>query len=414
MAAQPPVDAPPRSPAAVTSSPAGPAIFRRLESIDLLRGLLMILMALDHTRDFFSAATFNPTDPAQSWPALFLTRWVTHLCAPGFIALAGTSVYLQRQRGKSQSQIMKLLVTRGCWLIFLELTLIDFGWFFKFPIPFLQVIWAVGFSMIVLGFLQWLPVAAVGAVGAAIVGLHNLLDPIQASDLGSRGDLWRLVHETGPLLYHGQFVGFAFYPVLAWIGVICLGYNFGVVVVDTPHRRRRRAVALAVIFLATFALLRLRSGYGDSFHWHPLATRVQSAMFFFEVQKYPPSLEYVLATFGVLLLLYTGFDKAASEDWLPKLRGFFETYGRVPFFYYTLHIYLIHATALLLALATTSQWHMWIGAQALLTGERPAGWGFSLPVVYCLWMGFVLILYPPCLWFSRLKARRRDWWLSYL
>ncbi len=394
-----------------------PAVLRpasRLESIDLLRGLLMLLMALDHTRDFFSSATVNPTDPLASWPALFFTRWITHLCTPGFIALAGTSVYLQRQRGKTRPQLMKLLVTRGCWLLLLEVTVISFGWLFIFPAPFLQVIWAIGVAMIVLGFLQWLPVAVVGAIGASIVLFHNLLDPIQAESLGHAADLWKLLHEQGMLLYQGHPIGFAFYPVLAWIGVICLGYAFGPLAVALPAVRRRTAGMMAVILLIAFCLLRVRSGYGDLYHWHRLATPVQSAMFFLEVQKYPPSLDYVLSTFGVLLMLYVAFDKAAGENWLPGLRGFVEIYGRVPFFYYVLHIYLIHGAALLLTLATHRNWRLFVGFQGLMTGARPEGWGFSLPGVYGLWLCFVLVLYLPCLWFSRLKAQRRDWWLSYL
>lgn len=387
---------------------------RRLESIDLLRGLLMILMALDHTRDFFSSAAIDPTDPRTSWPALFFTRWITHLCAPGFIALAGASVYLQRHRGKTRAQLTRFLITRGCWLIFLELTLIDFGWFFKFPVPFFQVIWAIGASMIVLAFLQWLPVAAVGSIGAAIVLFHNLLDPVQASIFGRYANLWKLFHQSGLLKYHGQTIGMAFYPVFAWIGVICLGYAFGPLAVAAPVFRRRVAVMIAALFLAAFSLLRVISGYGDSFHWKPLATPTQSAMFFFEVQKYPPSLEYVLATLGFLLLLYAVFDKAVTEDWLPRLRGFIETYGRVPFFYYALHIYLIHGSALLLALATHGDWRLFVGPQALMIDTHPPNFGFSLPGIYFLWIAFVLILYPGCLWFSRLKARRRDWWLSYL
>jgi uncharacterized membrane protein len=387
---------------------------RRLESVDMLRGLLMILMALDHTRDFFSSAQVDPTDPLTSWPALFFTRWITHLCAPGFIALAGASAYLRRERGSNRSQMMKFLITRGCWLIFLELTLIDFGWMFQWPVPFLQVIWAIGAALIVLGVLQWLPVAAVGAVGAAIILLHNLLDPIPSSKFGAYANLWKLFHEPGLMLYHGRPSGLAFYPVFAWIGVICLGYTFGPVIVAAPDRRRRIAVSLAALFLVAFSILRVISGYGDRFHWHSLSTPAQSAMFFLEVQKYPPSLEYVLATFGFLLILYAAFDKAATENWLPRCRGFLEVYGRVPLFYYVQHIYLIHGTALLLALATHGDWHLLVGPQALMTGERPPNWGFSLPGVYCLWMAFVLALYPGCLWFSRLRATRKEWWLSYL
>ena len=399
----------------LTAAPGQATGFRRIESIDLLRGLLMILMALDHTRDYFTSAHVDPTDPLSSWPALFFTRWITHLCAPGFVALAGASVYLQRQRGKTRAHLTRFLITRGLWLIFLELTLVDFGWFFQWPLPFFQVIWAIGASMIVLALLQWLPVAAVGAIGAAIILFHNLLDPIHAANLGKWANLWRMLHESSVLTYHGQFVGMAFYPLIAWIGIMCLGYAFGPLAVTAPIVRRRAAVRLALSFLSVFALLRLHAGYGDRYHWHLLATPTQSAMFFFEVQKYPPSLEYVLVTFGVLLLLYAAFDKAATANWLAPLRGFIETYGRVPFFYYVLHIYLLHATALLVTLAARGDWYAsWIGSQALTGDNRPPGWGVSLPGVYCLWITFVLALYPACLWFSHLKARRKDWWLSYM
>jgi uncharacterized membrane protein len=400
------------------SSTAGGAVrpaSRRLESIDLLRGLLMILMALDHTRDFFSSARVDTTDPLSSWPMLFFTRWITHLCAPGFVALAGTSVYLQRHRGKTRQQISRLLFTRGSWLIFLEVTLISFGWFFTWPPLFFQVIWAVGASMIVLAALQWLPVAVVGAIGAAIILLHNLLDPLSSSRFGAEANLWKLFHEAGFLIYHNHVIALAFYPVFAWIGIMCLGYAFGPVAVAKSVTRRRISMVTGTVCLAAFSLLRIHAGYGDRFHWHPLATKTQSAMFFFEVQKYPPSLEYILVTFGVLLFLYAGFDKLASANLLPRLRGFIETYGRVPFFYYVLHIYLIHITAVLLTIATHGDWRgAWMGPQSLLGQGRPTGWGFSLPGVYCLWIAFVLALYPACLWFSRVKARRREWWLSYL
>jgi uncharacterized membrane protein len=391
---------------------------RRLESIDLLRGLLMLLMALDHVRDFFSSAvTINPTGPTHSWPALFATRWVTHLCAPGFVALAGASVYLQKVRGKSSGQVGKLLLTRGLWLIFLELTLIDFGWFFGL-FPFLQVIWVIGASMVLLSALQRLPAAVVGSVGAAILLLHNLLDPIQASSFGRAADLWDIVHVTSMLMYHGHPIGFAFYPVLPWFGIMCVGYAFGQIAAEAPRARQRAATLLGVLFLAFFSVLRFLGrhggGYGDSYHWHRLATPAQTAMSFLQVEKYPPSLQYALATFGVLLLLYAAFDKAATGNWLPPLRRFIEVYGRVPFFYYVLHLYLIHGSAVLLTLARHQDWRLMIGPAALLGGNRPDGWGFALPGVYCIWLGVILVLYLPCLWFSRLKGRRHDWWLSYL
>jgi uncharacterized membrane protein len=386
---------------------------RRLESIDILRGLLMILMALDHTREYFSIYRINPLSPQESWPALYLTRWVTHLCAPGFIALAGASVYLQRQRGKTPAQLSRLLVTRGLWLIFLEVTLISFAWTFIFPAPILQVIWAIGVCMVGLAALMRLPTAAIGAIGALIILLHNLLDPIGADSLGRFANLWKILHQTGMLLVHGRPVAFAFYPVLAWFGVICLGYAFGPIAASEPRVRRRISLILAASFLAAFTLLRLINHYGDDIKFQHLATLTQTLMSFFNVEKYPPSLEYVLITFAVLLLLYVFFDTATTKAWLPRLRSFIETYGRVPFFYYVPHIYLIHGAALLASMALGQNWHYWVGPAFFLQGDPP-GWGVRLVGVYCIWIAVVLTLYLPCLWFSRLKARRRDWWLSYL
>ncbi len=386
---------------------------RRLESIDMLRGLLMILMALDHARDYFTNAGVDPTDPLHSWPALFATRWVTHLCAPGFVALAGASVYLQRQRGKTSGELTRLLVTRGFWLMLMEWTVVDVGWSFSWA-PFLQVIWAVGLSMVGLGLIVRLPTWAIGGLGAAILLLHNLLDPIRAASLGRYANLWRLLHEPGPLIWHGQVPALLFYPVLPWFGVICVGYAFGAVASETPARRQRIALLLSGCFLATFTLLRVFHGYGDPIPFRHLGTPERTAMSLLEVLKYPPSLHYVLATSGVLLLLYVAFDLAASRNWAAKVRGFFEVYGRVPFFYYVLHIYLLHTLALLGTMAAHEDWHFWFTNGMMWKDDRPAGWGFGLPVVYGVWMLVVAILYWPCVWFAGVKARRRDWWLSYL
>ena len=389
-------------------------VSRRLESIDLLRGLLMLLMAIDHARDYFSSSSnlLDPTDPTHSWPALFATRWITHLCAPGFIALAGASVYLQRQRGKSAGQMAKLLITRGLWLMFLEITVVDLGWSFTIA-PVLQVIWVVGVCMIFLGLLQRLSPRAIGLIGALIVLLHNLLDPIRAAHFGSAAILWELVHEQGLILIGGRVFGVVAYPIVPWIGVICLGYAFGQIALFDPPRRQRFATALGTSFLFAFALLRLFRGYGDHDAFQHLATPAETAMSFLHVEKYPPSLHYLLATLGVNLVLYALFDAAVSRQWLPRARAVVETYGRVPFFYYVLHIYLLHTAALALTAARHLDWHFWL-LPASVFASHLAGWGYTLPGVYLAWFLTVAVLYLPCLWFSRLKARRRDWWLSYL
>lgn len=323
---------------------------RRIETVDLLRGLLMVLMALDHARDFFSGAGVNPTDPLRSWPALFATRWVTHLCAPGFVALAGTSVYLQRQRGKSKSEVSRLLVTRGLWLILLEVTLISFSWSLTLKAPFFQVIWAVGVGMVVLAGLQWLPVWVVGAIGGAIAVLHDMAGEVDAASLGGWANLWTLILGRGPLMVHGHPVGFVAYSAVPWTAAILLGYAFGAVVVREPRWRQRVCVGLGVGLLVVFAAVRVAAGYGDAVKWHPVGTFTQSAMSFWNVQKYPPSLEYFLSTFGALLLLYALFDVAVTRDWMGALRGFLRVFGEVPFFYYVPHIWLMHVATVVVAL----------------------------------------------------------------
>ena len=386
---------------------------RRLESIDILRGLLMLVMALDHTRDYFSNAAIDPADPHLSWLAIFFTRWVTHLCAPGFIALAGASVYLQRLRGKSDAQLARLLITRGLWLMLMEITVVSFGWSFTWA-PFLQVIWAVGLAMVGLGLVIRLPVLAIGGLGITILCLHNLLDPIQATSFGRYADLWRIVHEPGLLTINGHPVALLFYPALSWFGVICTGYAFGPIAAAAPEYRRRVAVTLSAGLLTIFTLLRLFHGYGDPHSFVRLDTPARTLMSFLDVQKYPPSLHYVLATFGVLLLIYTFFDLAVSRDWLPRGRAFFETFGRVPFFYYVPHIYLLHILAILGTAAAHLDWRIWISRNSVWGDSTPPHWGFGLPVVYAVWLLAIAILYRPCVWFASVKARRRDWWLSYL
>ena len=399
--------------AAMKSGVSGEVVrVRRIEAIDLLRGLMMILMALDHARDFFSGAGVNPTDPARSWPALFATRWITHLCAPGFVALAGTSVYLQRQRGKSRGEITRLLLTRGLWLILLEITLISYSWSMTWRAPFFQVIWAVGVAMMVLAGLQWLPVWAVGGIGAAIVALHEVLDPVTAASLGSWSNLWRLMMSPGPLNLPKGLMGFVAYPAVPWVGVICLGYAFGPVVLAKISFWKRLLMGAGT--LAAFALLRVGSSYGDATRFRPLANGTQTAMSFWNVQKYPPSLDYCLATFGVLLILYACFDALVCRDWLGVLRRFVKTYGEVPFFYYVLHIWMVHAATVLVALAVGLDWHVWVRPRMIVLAGPPPGWGFGLPVVYAVWAAVVLVLYLPCRWFSGYKARHRSWWLSYL
>ena len=385
----------------------------RIESVDVLRGLLMVLMALDHARDYFSSAAIDPTDPIHSWPALFITRWVTHLCAPGFILLAGASVYLQRKR-KSAATLTRALILRGLWLIFLESTVVSFGWSFAFGVPILQVIWVIGVCMIALAGLQWLPTPAVGLFGAAVILAHNLLDPIHANALGRWSDAWHILHERGWLTFHAHPIALYGYPVIPWIGVMAIGYCFGAVVTLAPERRQRISALLGTVSLGAFALLRLTHSYGDPGPgFQHLGTSAHTMMSVFSVQKYPPSLHYLLATLGIVFLLFSIFDRTVERARAPRLRTFFDVYGRVPFFFYIVHIFLIHTLALVIVAATMPTWRFWITPDVVFTSHL-AGWGYPLPIVYLVCSAVVLVLYPACGWFSHLKDSRRDWWLAYL
>lgn len=387
------------------------SLSRRIAAVDLLRGLIMIIMALDHTRDFFSNAGVDPTDPLKSWPALFFTRWITHLCAPGFVALAGTSIYLQRQRGRSKSFMAKRLVTRGLWLIFVEVALVSFGLFFTYKFHFLQVIYSIGASMIIMAALQFLPTWGVAAYGFGVTFLHNLLDPIELTQLGHLAWLWKLLVIPGPFLRHGQFWAFDAYPVLPWSGVMALGYTFGAVVLMPAADRRRFSLRLSIIFLALFAVLRSTSAYGDSSSFRDFGSFTRTTMSFFDVTKYPPSLQYVLVTLGVLLVLFAIGDYALERRKITRALGVVEIYGRVPFFYYVPHFYIIHLASLFTVMTMMHSVHVNIPTPF---NPPPPQAAFSLPIVYLIWIAVVAVLYLPCRWFANLKARRRDWWLSYL
>jgi uncharacterized membrane protein len=388
--------------------------YKRVEAVDLLRGLLMILMALDHTRDYFSNVTIDPTDPFASWPALFATRWVTHLCAPGFVALTGTSVFLQRRRGKSSNEIGRLLWTRGLWFLLLDATLISFAWSFTFRYPYLNIISTIGVSMVLLAPLQRMSPRVVGVLGAAIVLLHNLLDHVQGTMVGHLPNLWVVLHERGFLVLNGHRVAMVYFPVLAWFGIMCLGYAAGPLLTAPLPSRRTGALWTAGLFLSGFTVLRLLRGYGDTYRFAHLQTPAQTTMSFWQLQKYPPSLQYTLATLGILLLLFVAADAVVQRGWLLHTRHFLDVFGRVPFFFYVLHILLIHSAALVLSYAVHADWRFWIGPGNTWGDTVPANWGYGLPAVYAIWASVLAVLYLPCRWFSRLKQRRRDWWLSYL
>lgn len=268
--------------------------------------------------------------------------------------------------------------------------------------------------MIMLAALQRAPVRVVTLIGAAIVLLHNLLDRWEAVLSHRLPNLWVLLNERGFLYLHGHRVAMVYFPFLAWFGIMCLGYGAGPLLTAPLPLRRKRVLGMAALLLVSFVALRVLGGYGDPYRFAHLQTPAQTAMSFLQLQKYPPSLQYTLATFAVLLLLFAAADTVVGRGWLVHVRRFVDVFGRVPFFFYVLHILLIHSAALVASYALHADWRFWIGPGNTWGDTVPAGWGYSLPLVYATWIAVITLLYLPCRWFSQLKARRRDWWLSYL
>lgn len=380
----------------------------RLDAIDLLRGLVIVLMVLDHVRDYVHAPAFvfSPTDLTQTSPLLFMTRWVTHLCAPTFVFLAGVSIFMQRANGKEPAALSRFLLTRGLWLIVLEFTIVGFGFNWSWPIAFMQVIWAIGASMVLMSLVVRLPAAAVLGLGAAIVVGHQFVaSAIDAAQLGPWTQAWFLTMQPGPTLF---LRGFIPYPVIPWFGIMCLGYGLGFIFRQDSEQRRRSVLLLALSFLAAFVVLRAINGYGDPAPWSVQSSAVMTVLSFINVSKYPPSLMYVLVTLGVSMLLFLALDKLAR-----RLQGFLLAFGRTSLFTYVLHIYVAHSVALLIAVLgglSASYYFDFLGRFA----GAPTGQGYELPVVYATWAAVLLMLYPVSSWFARVKRERREWWLSYL
>jgi uncharacterized membrane protein len=379
----------------------------RLDSIDLLRGLVMVLMVLDHTRDFFAAGGFNPRDIHD--PALFLTRWITHFCAPVFVFLAGMSAFLLGARGGSPGQLSRFLLVRGLWLVLLEVTLVRFGWTFSLFPSFLvlQVIWAIGVSMVVLAGLVHLPRWAIGAVGIGMIAGHNLLDPIQAEQLGGAGWLWHVLHQPGLLRPTPDMAVFALYPLIPWVGVMAAGYALGPVMRLAPAHRKRWLLGLGAAVTLGFVLLRASNLYGDPAPWAAQDGIVATALSFVNNEKYPPSLLYLAMTLGPALLALAGLEAAKG-----RLAGLLVTFGRVPLFFYLAHLLLLHAAAVAFAAAVHGDAAWLLGGGAL--GAKPDGYGLGLPGVYLVWLLAVAALYPPCRWYAGVKRRRGNAWLSYV
>jgi len=381
----------------------------RLDSIDLLRGIAMVLMALDHVRDFFTNVRFDPLDLTQTSTALFLTRWITHYCAPGFVFLAGTAAFLSLSRGRSRGQLSQFLLTRGLWLVFLELTVVRFAWLFNldYSLSFGQVIWAIGWSMVVLSLLVRFPAIWSAVFGVAIIALHNLTDTIEPDSFGSLSWLWKILHVQEQIQLGSGAVFVTAYPLIPWIGVMAAGYAFGEIVRWEPARRRRAFLWIGGVATGLFLLLRVSNIYGDPSLWEVQPSAHLTILSILNTTKYPPSLLYLLMTLGPAILLLP-----LLERWRGWLVQALIVFGRVPLFYYVLHIIVGHALAVLAALASGHDpWFMFANNPPW---EWPEGFGFSLPVVFAIWIGVVVGLYPVCRWFAAVKRKSRSRWLSYL
>jgi uncharacterized membrane protein len=396
----------------------GPSTRPRLESIDALRGLVMIIMAIDHVRDFVhrGAMSGSPTNLATTTPILFMTRWVTHICAPAFMLTAGLGAFLWWQRGRTRTQLSVFLLTRGAWLMLLEITVMRLAYDFDLGSPypvFLLVLWALGLCMIGLAALVWLPIPALATLSLAVIVLHNLLDGVSADRFGSAAPVWNLLHQPGAFPVGGTTV-IAGYQLIPWIAVMALGFCAGSLFLMERPRRRRILVTIGAAAIVWFIAERAINGYGDPSPWAAQPSPVYTVLSFLNTTKYPPSLDFLLMTLGPALLLLAWLDRPGLKPSNPLL-----VFGRVPLFYFVVHFYLAHLAAVFLAFlryggsARAFAFHRLpsLGAPAELF---PPGFGEDLWVVYVVWAVIVVGLYPVCRWFGELKARRREWWLSYL
>jgi len=378
----------------------------------------MIIMALDHVRDFISSAamTFEPTDLSRTTVILFFTRWITHFCAPVFAFTAGIGAFFYERNGRTKSQLSRFLLTRGLWLVLLEVTVVRFLWMFQIRLQgslvLLLVFWMLGLCMIFLAGLAHLPVRILAPLSLLVIATHNLFDGIDPARFGRLALFWDAFHQVAGFPFHGAFVVFN-YPLIPWIFVMAAGYCFGNVLRWEPERRRKFLISVGVASTIGFVLLRAFNHYGDASHWSHQKSALFTFLSFLNVTKYPPSLLFLLTTLGPALLALVYFEKFQFSSAHPLI-----VFGRVPFSFFLFHIGFAHVLYIAINLIHYG-WHPFLLLAPPTFGSAlelfPPDFGYSLPVVYLVWATVILAAYPLCRWYADLKQRRRDlWWLSYL
>ena len=388
---------------------------QRIPSIDFLRGVVMIIMALDHVRMYFGYGTWyaEPTNLSSTTPLLFFTRWITHFCAPAFVFLTGTSAFLYGLNKAKTSQVAWYLFTRGLWLVFAELTIINFAWTFDVTFSFriLQIIWAIGISLIILSVLVFLPVKIIFMIGAIILFGHNMLDPIRVNGTSSLDLIWYVLHQPNTLFLGNSLVSLV-YPVLPWFGLMAMGYGFGMFYARKYSAERSRlwllGIGLGAVLL--FLVLREFNLYGDPRPWSAQNSSILTLISFLNTTKYPPSLHFLLMTMGPALIFLSLSERVQNSFTVPVI-----VFGKVPFFFYILHLYLIHALATLTLVLTGRDWYEYTLSAERLGSGTLSDFGFRLEVVYLVWILVGILLYPLCRGYQKYKENHpQNWLLRYL
>jgi len=390
----------------------------RMLSIDIVRGLAMVFMALDHTRDYFSSALYNPANLSLASAAMFLTRWITNFCAPAFIFLAGTAAYIFKSRGRTNKDLSAFLFTRGLWIIFLEFTLVQWGWTFSFSYNNveLQVMWAIGWSMISLACLIYLSRYVIMAISIIMIAGHNLLDGINPGSYGILAWIIKILHVPDSFTISNRVIVHVLYPLIPWIGVMALGYAIGPLFLKERNERKGKLLKLGIGMLMAFIIIRAINIYGDPQAWSAQKNILYTFLSFINIEKYPPSLLFLLVNFGILFILLFLFDRDASF----LGRGALLAFGRTPMFYYLIHVPVIHLLAVIFAYCKYG-YTSWLFNSKLVfmaaaeVPNAPQGYGYGLPVVYLAWIIVVIILYPVCYWYAGVKKNNpKSKLLSYV